>query len=444
MIELAIAESDLATLTQGVLSSEAESCAILYAGEVKRLDGLTRLLVREVEFPHSGEYTARGIGHAELHPTAVARASKKARLGNWALVFVHSHPGNERPHFSLTDNRGEVHLAKFLSQRNGGRTHVALVISTGGLRARHIGTKEDVRVISLGEHRTIIAETTTLRKSVSEIFDRQVRAFGSEGQRLMEELTIGVVGLGGTGSVVVQQLVHLGVRKFILLDPDVVEVTNLNRVVNAFSADVGRPKIEIAARYIDSVAANSSVKQFQGDVIHSRAALELTQADLIFGCTDSHGSRSVLQQVAYQYFVPCIDMGTTITVSKGKVSGIFGRVQLLGPGHACLHCAGLLDASEVRRDMMTAFERRLDPYLQGAREPAPAVISLNSTVASLAMTMFMGFVTHIPSSGRYLLYNASTSNLRAVRAEARDNCYICSRAGVYGRANTRDLYARQD
>ncbi len=55
-----------------------------------------------------------------------------------------------------------------------------------------------------------------------------------------------------------------------------------------------------------------------------------------------------------------------------------GRVQLLSPGLACLTCGGLLDGNEVRRDMMSEGERKQDPYLVGAREPAPSVISLNA------------------------------------------------------------------
>ena len=175
-----------------------------------------------------------------------------------------------------------------------------------------------------------------------------------------------------------------------------------------------------------------------------KTARELVNADLICGCTDSHGSRAVLQQVAYQYLIPCIDMGVTIIVGDSRITHIFGRVQLLGPGHACLTCSGLLDANQVRRDMMTPFERQSDPYLQGVREPAPAVMSLNSTVASLAITMLLSVVCGIPVNARHLVYNALASTLRSVRADAGPQCYICSCAGSFALGDSWPLLGRQD
>jgi molybdopterin/thiamine biosynthesis adenylyltransferase len=276
------------------------------------------------------------------------------------------------------------------------------------------------------------------------VFDRQVRAFGSEGQRELARLRVAIVGLGGTGSIVAQQLLHLGVRNFILIDPDVVALTNLNRLVGAVPADVGCAKVDIARRNIIRFAPDASVVCVPGDIIRARTAIVMTMADLLIGCTDSHGSRAVLQQVSYQYLIPCIDMGSTITTEGGSVSGIFGRVQLLSPGFPCFTCSGLLHPDEVRRDMMNAFERKSDPYVQGSHEPAPSVISLNGTVASLAITMLLAFVTGIPSKARYIIYNAMNSTLRSVRATPKENCYICSRVGALARGESFPLFARQD
>src|SRR5262249_3626895 len=54
-------------------------------------------------------------------------------------------------------------------------------------------------------------------------YDRQVMLFGPEGQRALGELTVGLAGLGSVGMLFAQQLVYLGVRHFVLVDPDVVE-----------------------------------------------------------------------------------------------------------------------------------------------------------------------------------------------------------------------------
>ena len=76
--------------------------------------------------------------------------------------------------------------------------------------------------------------------------DRQVRAFGEPGQRLLRRLHFAVIGAGGTGSLVCQQLAHLGASCITVVDPDLVEETNLNRLVGSIPSDVGRPKVEVA------------------------------------------------------------------------------------------------------------------------------------------------------------------------------------------------------
>jgi len=444
MIELVLAAGDLDAVRNDLTGGQVEGCAVLYASQVLRADGTARLLVREIQFPSPIDYTRRGPLEAELSPEFVARATKRARREGLALVFVHSHPGDEAPIFSFVDDCGEERLAAFFAHRYPERAHAAVVVSAGGMRARRLGTKEEIRVVVIGKHREVLFDALHGPATASEVFDRQVRAFGAVGQQSLQKLRIAIVGLGGTGSVVAQQLVHLGVRDFILVDPDVLEPTNLNRVANATTDDIGIPKVEIAARYINKIANDAKVVCVKDDVIRARTAAELFNADLIFGCTDSHGSRAILQQVSYQYMIPCIDMGMTIIAKNGRVTYVYGRVQLLAPGHACFACDGLLDAGEVRRDMMTAFERQTDPYIQGEREPAPSVISLNSTVASLAVTMFLSVVTGIPMHGRHLLYNAARSILRTVQAEPKSNCYICSRTGSFGRGDSWPLLGRQD
>lgn len=444
MIEIAFGAPDYALLKSTLLMGEVERCAILFASQTIRADGLTRLLVRELDFPLSADYLSQEEDQAILSPHYIARVSKRAKRDQASLIFVHTHPGDLPPHFSTADDEGEAHLAGFCRHRHPDNFHAALVLSQGGLRARRLGAAQEASVVVLGDHRTIAFDPQCAEGEVSHQFDRQVRAFGKEGQRELARLRIGVLGLGGTGSIVAQQLTHLGVRDFVFVDPDTIDETNLNRVVGAVPSDVGAAKIDVAARFVRAFLPTAALTLVRGDITHARFAKALTETDVIFGCTDSHGSRAVLQQISYQYLIPCIDMGSTITAQGQSVTGIFGRVQMLSPGYGCFTCGGLLNPEEVRRDMMNAAERRLDPYIQGGQEPAPAVISINGTVASLAITIFLSVVTGIPSRGRNLLYDAIKGTLRAVRVPPQDNCYICSRSGTFARGDWVPLYARQD
>jgi molybdopterin/thiamine biosynthesis adenylyltransferase len=443
--ELCIQDSDFESLKANLLGAAEERCAILFASKSRRNDGQIRFLVREVDYPTEAEYARQGELEAELTPALVARISKRAKSTGLSLVFVHTHPGECPPVFSPVDDRGECVLSAFLKLRLGPTRNGALVMSTGGVRARLLGQpEEELRVVLIGRRRAIAFEPNTDRSPVSDVFDRQVRAFGAAGQQRLADTRVAIVGLGGTGSIAAQQLVHLGVRRFILIDPDIIEVTNLNRVVGATVQDIGALKVSVAARYIKSFSPDAEVSEWQGDVVHDITARAMIDADLLLLCTDSHGSRSVVQQVAYQHLIPCIDMGSTIVQSDGQITGIFGRVQLLSPGLPCLWCSALLDAEQVRRDMMNESERRLDPYIPGSREPAPSVVSLNGTVVSLAVSMLLGIVTGAPFDTTHLIYNGRASSLRSVRGEARSNCFICSRGGALAWGSNRQLFTRRD
>jgi molybdopterin/thiamine biosynthesis adenylyltransferase len=443
MIEVVISSRVTDMLQQQLLASDKESCAALLAQSVTREDGLVRLLVREVMTPEEGDYNGRSVVDAELTPTFVSAAAGRAAARGQSVIFAHSHPGNAPPEFSSTDDRGEAALASYLRARLGEKPCAAIVVSRGGWACRELGTGRKARVVSLGEQRVVLTDTTP-GEATAERFDRQVRAFGPEGQHHIAQLRVAIVGLGGTGSLVAQQLAHLGVRDFLLIDPDSIETTNLNRVVGATPVDVRSPKVAIAARMVQEINPDAMCKPVVGNIVHVDTARELTSADVIFGCTDSHGSRAVLQQVSYQYLIPCFDMGTTIAAERGQIKAIVGRVQLLAPDLPCFSCSGLLDSNEVRRDMMSPTERKLDPYILGHAEPAPAVISLNATVASLAVTMFMATIVHWPSAGRYVIYNAITSSLRCVSAAPQPNCYCCSQRGYLARGESVELAGRGD
>lgn len=444
MNELRISAANMSALRSALLVGPDEKSAVLFAARAKCPDGRQLILVRETAFPEPSDYSTSGVKHAELRPEFVAKVAKQARLQNLSLVFVHSHPGNHAPVFSSIDDHGEMELSAFLARREHEGPHAAIVLSRGGVSARLLGMSEPIRVVSVGDRRTVEFDPHEDYQDDSSIFDRQVRAFGAEGQRILKRLRVAIVGLGGTGSVAVEQLTHLGIRDFILIDPDHIELTNLNRVVGATFEDVGVDKIEVAVRYVKRFDPDVFVQGIVGDIVHSSVAKRLVDADVIFCCTDSHGSRSVIQQVAYQYLIPCFDIGSTIATEDGEVRGIFGRVQLLGPDQSCLWCSELLSSEEVRRDMMNEFERQADPYIQGANEPAPSVVSLNGTVVSLAVTMLLGLVTSVPTEARHLIYNARASTLRSVRATPKDGCFICSLEGVYARGDAQPLYARGD
>jgi molybdopterin-synthase adenylyltransferase len=428
--------STLEELRAGLLEKAPdEGAALLLAERVPVQHGLD-FLVRE-QFHVPPEHASAAPLKIEISPEFIARILKRARSDDLALFFAHSHPASTRAHFSLIDDAGERRLLPTVFQRAPSGAHGAMVFTATDIIARiytsAVSDPELARVIEVGAN--IREHSWREGAPLDETLDRNVRALGEAGQQALSALRIGIVGLGGLGSQIAQYLAHLGVRHFVLIDHDRLEATNLNRVVGGTRGAIGKTKVQIASSMIQAIQPHATIDAIAGDVRVERDAHRLVGLDVIFGCTDTHGSRAILNQLAHQYMVPVIDTGVRIDAPQGRISTVVGRVQLIAPGLPCLICDGLLDSEQVRRDLLSDEERRADPYIVGAHEPQPAVISINGTVASLATTMLLSAACGFPLSSRHQLYFADKGTVRNVAGTSNDRCFVCSASGAAGRGN---------
>ena len=428
-----------------------ESAAFVLARPVRTPAGGWRLIEYDTLFVEHTEYAVRSDLRVDVTPEVVARVMQRARAERAAIVVVHTHTfaGPIQP--SPRDREGEAPLLDAFRRRVPEVPHARLII---GLDAAHAalfdvdGAERPLMVCSVGATLRFEvlahvgpseagASAGTPPSSIDDVHDRQVRAFGAHGQQRLALLRVGIVGVGGTGSVVTQQLAHLGVTDFVLVDRDHVELTNLNRVVGARRSDVGRPKVEVARNMIMAINPAASVAFVDGDVCDAKTARALLDCDLFVACTDSQGSRAVLSQLAYQYVLPGIDVGVAISVGEDGVSHVSGRVQMLAPGLACLSCSAVLDPEAVRRDLLNDVARAADPYVMGASRPVaqPAVISINSTASSLAVTMLLSAVSGVPFAARHVRLRLESGRIAPVAVDGDPNCPVCSRVGYLQRGD---------
>jgi hypothetical protein len=126
-------------------------------------------------------------------------------------------------------------------------------------------------------------------------------------------------------------------------------------------------------------------------------------------------------------------MGVSISIKNGVVSHITGRVQMLTPSLGCLVCGNVLDGNAIRREMMNEEQIKADPYFNSnIGEPQPAVISLNGTISSLAVTMFLSSVTKIPGAARLQYYDGIKGVVRSATETKTVSCIVCSKNGALG------------
>jgi molybdopterin/thiamine biosynthesis adenylyltransferase len=427
-------------LQSAARSSDLETCAAGLVFPAGTREGVPVFTVRQLHEVLPEAYGERTARTASLKPAFCTEIANAAKLAGAGVLLAHTHVG-EHPleGFSVMDDDGEVLLAEYFSRRLPGVPCFTAVFTGNTIRARAL-SGDEVDVTFVGSE---LLPQQKHRVVPGERYHRQVLAFGERGQAAVSSLKVAIVGLGGTGSVVASQLAHLGVRSMLLIDPDTVATTNLNRLVGATSGDVGAAKVNVAARHVKAISSNTEVVTLLGDVANDDVARALLDADFIFSCTDSMASRAVMNQLAYQFLIPCIDMGVGIHVVDGDVRFIAGRTQMLSPGLPCLVCTDKLDFEQVRREMMTDTQRKADPYIQGAVVPQPAVISLNSTVSSAAVTMFLAAVAGVPSAARMLSYDGKLGTMRAAGMPPRIGCVACSEVGGLGRGETWSLPTRK-
>lgn len=417
-----------------------EEAGILLAGLCTTKD-LIELLVREVVPVPGDAYLTSGGMYLEIDPEFLAPLIKRCRLEGFSFILTHSHPFSSSVSFSGIDDAGEVRLFEKIQQRVPNVPHGAIVMGHDSVSARvrlpgqHYSQPIDLFKI-VGDKITKLHLQNSKSWCESDQLDRysrQVLVFGEHGQRLLKDMSVAVVGVGGIGSQVYEQLVRLGVRDVIPVDDDVIEESNLTRVVGSSCSDIGRPKVQVIRDLGLRINSDLKGEPLKGSVLHASVAMKLRGVDVIFCCTDNRRSRVVVNRMAHQYLIPLIDTGVDIQpdpTEARKIRRIGGRVMLVYPDGPCLGCLGILTPQLIQAEI----EGELPSYVQGQNIAAPSVISLNGTVASLAVTEFLNLVTGFAQrdTRAYLVYDGMNGLVKTCALLPIGDCQLCAEVKALG------------
>lgn len=337
-----------------------------------------------------GEMKVRSTG---LVP-ALAQAEQRGDIALW----FHTHPGQgSAPVPSTDDEAVDRDLAETVRIRTNQPYYGTLIFSPAEHRSfAFSGFLDDGsgpvafdRVWIVGDRLALVPAFGAERAAPSSRYDRNVRAFGEGIQSTLGDLKVGVVGGGGTGSSVIEQLARLGVRDFVLLDPKSLTDSNVTRVYGSGAADEGMPKVTLATRSILAIAPEARVRAIEGDLLSAAHTRSLLGCDVVFGCTDDDAGRLVLSRFSTFLACPVIDCGVLISSGEdGQLEGIDGRVTILTPGAACLICRNRIDTRRASTQFLPAPERQVrvaEGYAPGLGNREPAVVSFTTAVAAAAV-----------------------------------------------------------
>ncbi|MFA5841124.1 MAG: ThiF family adenylyltransferase [Candidatus Paceibacterota bacterium] len=395
-------EEDYQRLVEHLFSNRTTECAAYLLCGVSRSDTEIRLLVRSVIPVEDADIEESSPVHMKIRSLSYVRAIKQARKAGEGFIFVHSHP-KESPQHSKQDDIEEEKLFKTVYQRIPDMIHASLVLSEPSRFSARVwlddGSNIPVSVVRSIGHRFRFFSNHEDKNPHPEFFDRQIKAFGKDIQSTLNKLKIGIVGLGGTGSAVAEQLIRLGVGTLYLFDDDTFDSTNINRVYGSRLSDTKKLKVEIIQRLATEIGLGTIVKIFNKKITYQSVLQDLKKCDIVFGCTDDNWGRSILSRLAVYYLIPVIDMGVKINSKNNEIVSIHGRVTVLLPDHACLFCRDRIDSGIMSTEIAEATNpsdaatRKKEGYIPELPDSAPAVIPFTTIVAATSVSELLHRLT---------------------------------------------------
>lgn len=235
-----------------------------------------------------------------------------------------------------------------------------------------------------------------------ERFSRQ-SFLGENSEVAIANCIIGLAGLGGGGSHVVQQLAHIGFQQYVIFDDDIVEESNLNRLVGATSVDAlaGTPKVQLAKQMIFGLQPEAKVDahpcrwQEHPELLH--------RCHIVIGCVDSYKGREELENECRRHLIHYIDIGMDVHGTTPPVIG--GQIILSSPGGHCMKCMRFLTDAKLAEE-----GRRY-----GEAGHRPQVVWPNGVLASTAVGLAVNLVcnwTAKTHSCAYLIYDGNEFTIK--------------------------------
>lgn len=322
-----------------------------------------------VDRPQEGDLDPN-VGHVAIQESYTLRTALAAETHEFAVGLVHSHPKNCRPQPSDIDDDMDGYYAPYFDGFTRGRPYVSLIASeldgrlTMSGRVFCQGTWHAVTHFTC-DGRTIERWTSPRscmpRASVPDRLERLSQAFGESATHALCQSSVAVIGAGGTGSAAIELLARAGVGHLIVVDPDRIEASNLERLHGGLPRDASDAeyKVRVAKRHIHSIDPQIEVTACIGAIPQRQVVDAVLSADLVLGCTDQQHSRLALSELAYRYLLPAIDCAVAMEGAKGKISGQTIQQTWFLPTSPCALCRNMVNPQRLGQELMSDEERTL-------------------------------------------------------------------------------------
>ena len=236
-------------------------------------------------------------------------------------------------------------------------------------------------------------------------YSRQVvlREVGVNGQQLLRDSSILIVGVGGLGAAASLYLAGAGIGRLLLCDRDRVEASNLQRQIVYRQADIGQAKVESAAAALRALNPDCELQVLHGPLDREGLAAAVSGADIVLDCSDNFPTRHAVNAACVRARRPLVS-GAAIRF-EGQLA-LFDSAR----GGACYAClfppAG--DEQETCEE---------------AGVLGPTVGVIGSMQALLALEYLLGIGGH---AGRLHVWDAIAFQWRNFTIPRDPDCPVCA------------------
>jgi len=231
-----------------------------------------------------------------------------------------------------------------------------------------------------------------------------LKEVGGAGQEKLLGGKVLIIGAGGLGAPAALYLAAAGVGTIGLADADVVDLSNLQRQIIHFTADVNRPKVESARAKLEALNPDVRVVTYHTRVDSSNIAGLIDDYDFIIDGTDNFPTKFLINDA-------CVMAGKPF--SHGGILGFDGQTMTYLPGSGCYRC--VFQAPPPKGAVPTCSEAGILGAVAGM---------LGTIQAAEALRFLLGKGKLL--TNRLLIFNALNMEYRTVSFRPNPSCPVCS------------------
>lgn len=404
----------------------------------------TLLLITDIIPLTPDDFAEQKDDFLSVKPEVMLRIARIAQKAGKAVCMIHTHPytiGQVR--FSRADDIGNERTFDFFNRMLQGKLNSCLVFSGDmhSFEGRVYPIQQAWRPI---ETLTVVGTPhfRLVDEPISESFDRQARLLGRKGQGILGQLSVGIIGAGGIGSNIAAILAQSGIGKLVLVDHDVIETSNLPRIIGATPRDAqeNHHKVNVVARYVNAVTPGFKVETYPCRV--QDVGMALATVDVLICATDDAQSRAFLNQHCWQYYIPLMDLGVQFVADEtsGELVNEIGKVNWIVPGTTCLWCTGHVSSELLRRETLSpeaAAQEAKAGYIRNMDIPEPSMMAYNMQIAARGAQTLIGNMTGLAPStpdvmeNFYFLGLNGRKHHQLVRKRQEEGCWLCNSQSPY-------------